>query len=102
MELEHGYHRSQSAEQARKRRDYLESILETIEVIPLTVEIARSISKIDATRRAAGIVIPFADLLIGGSAVYFRADIMTRNERHFRMIPGQTVHSMESLRLGTS
>ena len=40
-----------------------------------------------------GLVIPFADLLIGGTALYFGYGPVTRNERHFRMIPNLLMHS---------
>lgn len=38
-------------------------------------------------------MIPFADLLIGGTALYLGYGLVTRNERHFHMIPNLPVHS---------
>lgn len=39
-------------------------------------------------------MIPFADLLIGTTALYFGYALGTRNLRHFRMIPGLKVISL--------
>ena len=35
-----------------------------------------------------GIAIPFADLLIGGTALHFGYALVTSNARHFQKIPG--------------
>ena len=49
---------------------------------------ARIAAKIDAGAKQIGSVIPFADLLIGASALHLGYGIGTRNLRHFQMIPG--------------
>jgi predicted nucleic acid-binding protein len=41
--------------------------------------------------RSNGVVIPFADLLIGATALQLGYAICTRNVRHFRLIPGLEV-----------
>jgi predicted nucleic acid-binding protein len=38
-----------------------------------------------------GIVIPFADLLIGGTALHFGYALVTSNVRHFQKIPALNV-----------
>ena len=86
IELEHGLHRAQTAEQARKRREYLDTIFAAIPVEPFTREMAQLAAKIDAEARRSGQTIPFAVLLIGVTALHFGYAVGTRNLRHFRMI----------------
>ena len=87
IELEHGLHRARTAEQAAKRRAYLDTVYAAIPVEPFTREMAQLAAKIDADARRAGQTIPFADLLIGATALHFGYAVGTRNLRHFQMIP---------------
>ena len=91
IELEHGLHRAQTAEQARKRREYLDAVFAAIPVEPFTREMAQLAAKIDAEARKLGRTIPFADLLIGVTALHFGYAVGTRNLRHFQMIPSLAV-----------
>jgi predicted nucleic acid-binding protein len=91
IELEHGLHRAQTAEQARKRREYLDAVFAAIPVEPFTREMAEIAAKVDAEARQLGRVIPFSDLLIGATALHFGYGVGTRNLRHFRMIPNLEV-----------
>jgi len=91
IELEHGLHRAQTAEQARKRRDYLDTVFAAVPVEPFTKAMAQLAAKIDAEARRTGQTIPFADLLIGVTALHFGYAVGTRNLRHFQMIPNLTV-----------
>ena len=93
LELEHGIYRAQTAEQAAKRRAYLETVFAAIPAEPFTREIGRIVARIDGEARQEGLVIPFADLLIGGTALHLGYGLVTRNERHFRMIPNLKVIS---------
>ena len=47
--------------------------------------------KIDGEQRAQGVTIPFADLLIGVTALEHGYSVVTVNVRHFRLIPGLSV-----------
>src|SRR5580658_5767045 len=91
IELEHGLHRAQTAEQARKRRECLDTVFAAIPVEPVTVVMAQRAAKIDAEARRLGRTIPFADLLIGTTALHFGYAVGTRNLRHFQMIPNLAV-----------
>ena len=93
VELEHGIYRAQSPQQAAKRSRYLEAVFAVIPAEPFTREIGHIVAQVDAEARKGGLVIPFADLLIGGTALHFGYGLVTRNERHFRMIPNLPVHS---------
>ena len=91
IELEHGYWRATSPEIAARRRAYLDAIFAAIPVQPFTHEMGQLAAKIDAEARKRGLVIPFADLQIGVTALHFGYAIGTLNPRHFRLIPGLTV-----------
>jgi predicted nucleic acid-binding protein len=91
VELEHGVYRAQSPEQALRRRVYLNTVFAAIPVEPFTREIGTWVARVDAEARSNGIVIPFADLLIGGTALYIGYAVVTSNVRHFQKIPGLVV-----------
>ena len=91
VELDHGIYRARSPEQKLKRRNYLETVFASIPVEPFTREIGHTVAQIDAEARMTGRVIPFADLLIGGTALHLGYGLVTRNESHFRLIAGLTV-----------
>ena len=91
VELEHGIYRAQTTQQAAKRRAYLETVFAAIPVSSFTREIGQLVARVDAEARKEGVVIPFADLLIGGTSLHLGYGLVTRNERHFRLIPKLTV-----------
>ena len=91
VELEHGIYRAQSPHQAAKRRAYLDAVFEAIPVEPFTREIGGIVAQVDAEARKKGVVIPFADLLIGGTAIHIGYAMLTSNVRHFRQITGLNV-----------
>jgi predicted nucleic acid-binding protein len=94
VELEHGLHRAQTPEQAQKRRDYLDEAFAAIPVESFSREMAQIAAKVDADARRIGKVIPFADLLIGATALHHGYALGTRNLRHFQMIPNLSVISL--------
>lgn len=94
VELEHGLHRAQTSEQAQKRRNYLDEVFAAIPVESFSREMAQIAAKVDADARKTGKVIPFADLLIGATALHHGYAVGTRNPRHFQMIPNLTVLSL--------
>jgi predicted nucleic acid-binding protein len=94
VELEHGLHRAQTAEQAQKRRDYLDTVFAAIPVESFSREMAQIAAKVDAEARKTGKMIPFSDLLIGATALHYGYSVGTRNLRHFQMIPNLTVVSI--------
>ena len=91
IELEHGLHRAKTAEQVRMRREYLDTVFAAIPVEPFTRTMAQLAAKIDAEARQSGQTIPFADLLIGATALHFGYAVGTRNLRHFQMIPNLAI-----------
>ena len=90
----HGIWRAKTAEAMERRREFLKKILSAAPVEPITLETARIAGKIDAEAKSQGIIIPFADLLIGASALELGYAVGTANLRHFRLIPG---HDMKRI-----
>jgi tRNA(fMet)-specific endonuclease VapC len=91
VELVHGIHRADTPERRARREAFVEDLLSAVAVYPLTTDVARVAGKLDAEQQSHGIVIPFADLLIGATALSLGYSVLTANPRHFRRIPGLTV-----------
>ena len=76
---------------SERRRRYLDAVFAAIPVEPFTKEMGQLMAKIDAEARKNSLVLPFADLQIGVTALHFDHGIVTWNVRHFKMIPGLRV-----------
>lgn len=86
-ELYEGILGSSHPERARAR---FESFLvdADIDIVPLTVEVARAFGGLRYQLRKSGNVIGTSDLLIAATAVAFGFPLVTRNHRHFNRVPG--------------
>jgi len=91
MELEHGIWRAKDEARAARRRQFVEDLIDSVPVYPITTELARMAGRIDAQQQGKGIRIAFQDLLISVSALQLGYSIATHNVRHFRMIPGLNI-----------
>ena len=85
--LAHGIHRANTPERRQARGAFLDDLKATVVIHPITAETAEIVGKIHAESSMQGVTIPFDDLLIGACALEDML-IATRNERHFRKIPG--------------
>jgi predicted nucleic acid-binding protein len=94
IELEHGFWRANTPELARRRRLYLDGVFFALPVQPFTKEMGQLAAKVDAEAREAGLVIPFADLQIGVSALHLGYSVGTTDTRHFELIPGLDVKKL--------
>lgn len=90
-ELVHGIYRAQAAQVRSRRESFLQDLLKDMDVFPYTRDTALLAGKIDGEQQSRGIVIPFADLLIGATALLSGYSILTVNARHFRLIPDLSV-----------
>jgi predicted nucleic acid-binding protein len=63
-------------------------LLADLTVYPYSKETAMLAGRLDAEQRVRGISIPFADLLIGATALRLSYSVLTANARHFERIPG--------------
>jgi predicted nucleic acid-binding protein len=69
----------------------VDELLAGMIVYPYTSETAFLAGRIHGQQMAAGVAIPYADLLIGATALSIGFSVLTSNARHFRLIPGLTV-----------
>jgi len=87
-ELTHGIYRANAPERRERRRAFLDDLKAAVPVYPITDGTAELVGRIGAESSAAGVTIPFDDLLIGASALERGYAVATRNPRHFQKIPG--------------
>ena len=87
-ELAHGIHRAHTPEQRKRREEFIQELLAAVVVHPYAKETALLAGKVDGEAQQRGVVIPFADLLIGATALSLGYSVVTTNPRHFQKIPG--------------
>ena len=90
-ELVHGIYRALTPEIRIRRETFLNELLADLTVYPYTRETALLAGKLDGEQQSRGVVIPFADLLIGATALALGYSVLTVNVRHFEHIPGLSV-----------
>jgi len=93
-ELIHGVYRAQTPRARVQRESFLNKLLADLTVYPYTKATAMLAGRIDGEQRSQGAVIPFADLLIGTTALSLGFSVLTVNFRHFEKIPGLKVMSL--------
>jgi predicted nucleic acid-binding protein len=91
VELTHGVHRARLESQRQRRQAFVEEILATMTVHPISVAIAQRAGMISGAAASRGLQVPFEDLLIGATALQLGFEVGTENVRHFDRIPGLTV-----------
>ncbi len=90
-ELVHGIYRAKNPEAGRRRRAYIEELVDLAPIHPVTIQTAFLVGRIQGQEAAKGIVLPMNDLLIAAAAIEQGYAVLTENLRHFQMIPGLTV-----------
>jgi predicted nucleic acid-binding protein len=90
-ELVHGMYRAITPELRFRREHFLNELLADLTVYPYTKETALLAGKLDGEQQSRGVAIPFADLLIGATALALSYSVLTVNVRHFQRIPGLSV-----------
>jgi predicted nucleic acid-binding protein len=94
VEFAHGIERAQTDAQRRNRQTFLQELRAAMKVQPLTDEIAARAGAISGQQSRRGIIIPFADLLIGATALHHGCEVVTENVRHFEIIPDLVVKTL--------
>ena len=94
VELLHGISRANDPAVQARRIEFIEKLLAAVPVEPLTLRTARIAGRIDGEAKRRGVTIPFADLLIGSTALELDYAVITANVRHFRLIPGLNLIEM--------
>ena len=87
-ELVHAIYRAANPVQRQNLERFIGDLLADMEVVPYAKATALLAGKIDGEQRAQGVTIPYADLLIGVTALEHGYSVATVNLRHFQMIPG--------------
>jgi tRNA(fMet)-specific endonuclease VapC len=90
-EIVHGIYRASTPQIRSRRESFLNELLADLTVYPYTKETALLAGKLDGEQQSKGVVIPFADLLIGATALALSYSVLTVNVRHFERIPGLNV-----------
>jgi tRNA(fMet)-specific endonuclease VapC len=88
VELTHGIYRAKSVTDRQRRETFVEELLDSLVVHPVTLEIAKLAGQIEGQQAAQGVTVALPDLLIGVTALYLGYSVATLNVRHFRLIPG--------------
>lgn len=97
VELEHGLYRATSPSIAARRKRYVDSVLDALPVEPFTRAIGGIAAQMGAEAALKGDQVPFADLLIGATALYLGYSVVTRNPTDFRKIAGLDVHDYQPI-----
>jgi predicted nucleic acid-binding protein len=87
-ELVHGIYRARTPQVRSRRETFILELLNDVEVYPYTKETALLAGRLDGEQQGRGVTIPFADLLIGATALLLGYSVLTINPRHFRLVPG--------------
>ena len=84
-ELWHGVERGDGAHKT-KRKQYLETILAALPVIPYTEQTAREHARIWAELEGAGTMIGYYDVMVAATALERGDQVATFNQRHFSLV----------------
>ncbi len=93
-ELIHGIYRADSPQRRLRRESFVEELRTGLTVYPYTEAAALIAGRINGEQMSKGIAIPFADLLIGATALSLGYSVLTVNVRHFNLISGLGVISL--------
>jgi predicted nucleic acid-binding protein len=88
IELTHGIYRARAVSHRERRRTFTEDVFADLIVYPVSLQIAELAGRIEGEQAAIGISIAIEDLIIGATALHLGFDVVTLNEKHFRLIPG--------------
>jgi predicted nucleic acid-binding protein len=91
VELVHGVERAGTAERRQRRQAFVDELIRDVPVYAVTVETARLAGRVEGSKAAEGISIPFEDLLIAATALQLGFGVVTTNVRHFDVVPGLNV-----------
>jgi tRNA(fMet)-specific endonuclease VapC len=89
-ELWHGVERATGTHRA-KRRQYLQTVLALLPVIPYTEQTAYEHARIWAELETSGKMIGYYDLIVAATALERGSDVATFNRRHFIQVKGLKV-----------
>lgn len=88
--LWHGVERASGAHKT-KRRQYLESVLAILPVLPYTEQTAHEHARIWAQLESSGKMIGFYDVIVAATVLEHGSSVATFNKRHFIQVKGLSV-----------
>ncbi len=89
-ELWHGVERATGAQRA-KRRQYLQTILGSLPIVPYTEQTAYEHARIWAELETSGKMIGYYDVIVAATALERGSEVATFNQRHFVHVKGLKV-----------
>jgi tRNA(fMet)-specific endonuclease VapC len=92
-ELLHGVHRATTESIGAARLQFVDFVIDRVNVLPIDVPVARTHAEIWARQEGAGMLIGPHDLWIAATCLYHGLSIATMNDREFQRVPGLTVFS---------
>jgi tRNA(fMet)-specific endonuclease VapC len=90
-ELLHGVHRADSASRRGRREKFVETILETVPVLPFDLLVAREHARIWADLAQTGRLIGAHDMQIAATGIAHDLGLLTANRREFDRVEGLVV-----------
>ena len=93
-ELWHGVERANAAHK-RRRRQYLQTVLAPLPIVPYTERTAHEHARLWAELEAAGKMIGAYDLIVAASALERGSEVATFNRRQFDCVPGLKLVTLE-------
>jgi predicted nucleic acid-binding protein len=94
-ELMHGAYRAQDEARKLRRLTFIDRICQELAIYPVTVEIARTVGRIEGQQAVLGFTLAFEDLAIGVTALQLGYEIVTLNEKDFKLVPGLQIWKPE-------
>jgi tRNA(fMet)-specific endonuclease VapC len=86
-ELWHGVERAVEPQRS-KRRQYLETVVSALPIVPYTEQTAYEHARIWAELQSAGKMIRAYDLIVAATALERGSHVATFNKRHFALVKG--------------
>jgi tRNA(fMet)-specific endonuclease VapC len=93
-ELLHGVHRAVDDGVRVRRQAFVERLLSALEVVPITVDVARIHAETQARLEVAGEIVGAHDLWIAATALTHDLRVATTNAREFARVPGLSMLAM--------
>ena len=90
-ELLTGIYFAESAERRSRREEFVEAMLEDVEILPVDLNVARVHAELWAHLSTAGQMTGAHDLLIAATALAHGDGVLTDNVRDFDRVPGLEV-----------
>lgn len=92
-ELLHGVWRADELSIRARRHSFVESILNNFPILPIDLSVARTHSQLWAELRRKGEMIGIHDSWIAATCITKGAQLITKNSKEFRRVPGLVIES---------